>query len=325
MILSYLLRLLCLCFASFFVLSGASSLLVQFLSKWAVRFAESSTSATGARLLFLLRLVPCAIATLFLAGLCVPSYLWLEPSAASERVGLLCVTLGIAGAAGWLLSLSRTVQAMLHARTCEKRWDAQARESTNEKRGSFLIVESDVPLLAVSGLLRRRFIVSRNVLESLSEEELDSALSHERAHCIYNDNMKRLILLLVPDIIPFVRSLRSLEEHWSRLTEWAADDHATQGSCVRAVSLASALVRIARLGAAPRLPVLSPSLLACDRDLSARVERLLREDNAEAVPNPKVGKFLHRPFHVLAACLCFGLLSVAILSPVHQLLERFLR
>ncbi|HJX96969.1 MAG TPA: hypothetical protein VJ324_15190, partial [Candidatus Acidoferrum sp.] len=81
MILPYLLRLSCLCFASFFVLNAAAGLIVRISSRSAIRFAESRTPGTAARFLIALRMLPFALATLFVVGLCVPSYLWLEPSA----------------------------------------------------------------------------------------------------------------------------------------------------------------------------------------------------------------------------------------------------
>lgn len=325
MILPYLLRLVCLCFASFFMLNAVGSVIVGFLARSGVRSAELKPAASAARFLFLLRLAPCAIATLFVFGLCVPSYLWLEPSATPEKVGALCIVSGIMGVACWLLSVARAVRAVLYQRLCDQRWNSHAYEgNANGDRRSLLIIDSDFPMLAVSGLLRRRFIVSRSVLDSLSAEELDSALSHEHAHGLYHDNVKRLVLLLMPDIFPFVRSLRLVEENWSRFTEWAADDHAAHGNALRAVALASALVRVARLGVAPRLPALSTSLLACNGDLSARVERLLHSSTS-AAPASKGWRFGRQPFQVLAASVGLGILCAAILSPVHELLERFLR
>src|SRR5580692_6426979 len=70
MILPYLLRLLCLCFASFFVLNAAAGLFVRISSKSAIRFAQSRTSSTAAQLLLALRLLPFALAALFVASLC---------------------------------------------------------------------------------------------------------------------------------------------------------------------------------------------------------------------------------------------------------------
>jgi len=112
------------------------------------------------------------------------------------------------------------------------------------------------------------------VLRSLSAQELLLALHHENAHRISRDNLKRLFLLLAPPPIPFFRGLASLERCCGKFSEWAADDEAVRGDSHRALSLAAALLRVARMGAAPQLSFLHTSLCAGDQDLSARVERL---------------------------------------------------
>ena len=282
MILPDLLRLLCLCFASFFVLNLAASFFVYVASKSALRFAESITSGGAARFLLVLRLLPFALAVLFVVGLCIPSYLWLEPAATAERVSVFCVALGFVGAAIWLIAIARTALSLIaslrHLLLCRS---AGQETRIAWKSSLVLLVEAEAPLLAMSGVLRPRLLISNSVLRNLSAEELDAALSHELAHRASRDNAKRFLLLLAPDILPFVRPLQSLERSWSRFAEWSADDQATSGDPRRALSLAAALVRVARMGSSPPLPYLSTSLLACDRDLSARVDRLLH-----AVPIP---------------------------------------
>jgi beta-lactamase regulating signal transducer with metallopeptidase domain len=325
MILPYLLRLLCLCFASFFVLNAAAGLSVRISSRSAIRFAESRTPGTAARFLIALRMLPFALATLFVVGLCVPSYLWLEPSATAERVGMLCVMLGLFGAAIWFASIARTVRSLVaslrHNRLC--------RLAGHETRlpgnsAPIVLVEDEAPLLALSGLLRPRLLISRGVLRVLSAEELDAALRHEHAHRTSRDNAKRLLLLLAPDVLPFVRLFRMLECSWSRFAEWAADDQASGGDSRRALSLAAALVHVARMGSAPRLPFLSTSLLVGDHDLSARVDRLL---NADPMTLPRPSKTLSR-FQgaglLFAVYLAALLLAPSALSSVHELLELLL-
>ena len=116
-----------------------------------------------------------------------------------------------------------------------------------------------------------------------SPEQRDAALSHERAHCNSGDNLKRFLILLAPDAVPMWGTFHGLERAWSKFTEWAADDEASAGDPQRALSLASALVRVAKMGSKPRLNYLSCSLVGGDRELSERVDRLLR-------PQPKPGK-----------------------------------
>jgi hypothetical protein len=322
MILPYLLRLLCLCFASFFVLNLAASLLVCIASKSVLRFAESSTSRGAARFLLALRLLPFALAVLFVVVLCVPSYLWLEPAVTSERVGVFCVALGFLGATTWLISIARTAGSLIaslrHILLCRS---AGQETLIAWKSSLVLLVEMETPLLALSGLLRPRLLISNSVLRNLSAEELDAALSHEMAHRASRDNAKRFLLLLAPDILPFVRPLQSLERSWSRFAEWAADDQATSGDPRRAVSLAAALVRVARMGSSPPLPYLSTSLLACDRDLSARVDRLLHAMPIACAASEPTHHRLRAAGFFLIGCLAALLLAPSALSSVHELLE----
>jgi hypothetical protein len=325
MILPYLLRLLCLCFASFFVLNVAAGLLVCVSSKSAMRFAESRTSMAAARLLLGLRLLPLALAGLFVLGLCVPSYLWLEPTATSERVGLLGGLLGLLGAATWLLSLARTAHSLFaslrHNRLC--RLAGQEARLPGEA-SPVVLVENEAPLLAMSGLFRPRLLISRSVLRNLSAEELGAALSHEHAHRASRDNLKRLLVQLAPDIFPFLHPLRTLERAWSQFAEWAADDQATGGDSARAVSLAAALVQVARMGAGPRLPFLSTSFLASDRDLSARVDRLLETLPVIPAPTAEAQPALPTAGVLLVGCMAALLATPVALPVVHELLELLL-
>jgi hypothetical protein len=101
------------------------------------------------------------------------------------------------------------------------------------------------------------------------------ALRHEWAHRISHDNLKRLLLLAIPDVLPWLRGLRAIDRAWARLAEWAADDRAVGDDSLRSVALAGALVRVARLGTAPPPAPLATSLLADGSDLAVRVDRLL--------------------------------------------------
>jgi beta-lactamase regulating signal transducer with metallopeptidase domain len=325
MILPYLLRLLCLCLASFFVLNVAAGLLVCISSKSAIRFAESRTPKRAARLLVGLRLLPFALAVLFVLGLCVPSYLWLEPTATSERVGLMGGLLGLLGAATWLKALARTAQSLFaslrHNRLC--RFAGQEARLPGES-SPVVLVENEAPLLAMSGLFRPRLLISRSVLQNLSAAELGAALAHEHAHRTSRDNLKRLLIQLAPDILPFLHPLRTLERTWSQFAEWAADDQATEGDSGRAVALAAALVQVARMGRGPRLPFFSTSLLASDRDLSARVDRLLEKLPVMATPTAETPPALRTAGVLLVGCMAALLATPATLAAVHELLELLL-
>jgi beta-lactamase regulating signal transducer with metallopeptidase domain len=319
MIVPYLLRLLFLCLASFFVINAALGLLLSVTSRRILRMAEKMPPRSAAGFLLLLRLLPVALGVAAVLALCVPSYLLLEPNAAAERVGIACLVIASLGAVVWLASLIRAGRAVSAAHRCNKSWDGAGMEITGE-----LIVESDAPLLVLSGLFRPRLIISQGVLRTLSADQLDVALLHENAHRSSRDNWKRLLLLLVPAPLPFLSDISPLEQAWAKFREWAADDEAVQGDSDRALSLASALLRVARMGTSPQLSFLHTSLLAGDRDLSERVERLLHFEAAS--PEPQALRRSYIPSAVILAAASFAAFALwpAALHSVHRLLEQFL-
>ncbi|HEX4595611.1 MAG TPA: hypothetical protein VH157_15105, partial [Bryobacteraceae bacterium] len=113
MTLPYLFKLLSLCLASFFLIHLALALLVTFASPAALRLSERIQPVQAARFLFSLRMLPTGLGALIVVGLCVPSYLWLEPrTATSEEIGAVCLILSIATVALWAISLTRGLRAI---------------------------------------------------------------------------------------------------------------------------------------------------------------------------------------------------------------------
>ena len=64
----------------------------------------------------MLRLLPAALALFVVVGICVPSYLWLEPEINAEEVGAGCLTAAILAAALWTISVGRGVRAAVRYR-----------------------------------------------------------------------------------------------------------------------------------------------------------------------------------------------------------------
>lgn len=275
MSLPYLARLVCLCLAAFFLVHAALGLAVSALAPRAVRFASRMAPVDGAQLLLALRLFPAAFALLVVAGLCTPSYLYLEPKGAPEEMGPACFAAALMGLALWGQSLVRATRAMArslrHIRQCR----AHSREMRlpGERKAAW-VMEGTAPCVMLAGVFRPRVVISRGVVAALSTEQLSAVVRHERAHGASRDNLKRLLLLLAPGILPFASGFRNLERAWAKISEWAADDRAAAGKTRRSLSLAAALVRVARLGSAA--PALATSLMADGADLSERVDRLLR-------------------------------------------------
>jgi beta-lactamase regulating signal transducer with metallopeptidase domain len=316
----YLLRLVCLCLASFFVVNGMLGLILSAASRHITTMAGKMRARSAADFLFLIRLLPVALGVAAVLALCVPSYLLLEPDATSERLGVACLLMAALGAFVWLAAIVRASRAVSASVRCNKSW-----QQAGAKKTGNLIVASDAPLLALTGVFQPRLILSQGVVEALSPDQLDVALLHENAHRTSRDNLKRLLLLLAPHPLPFVLAFAALEQSWIKFREWAADDEAVLDDPHRALSLAAALLRVARMGSTPRLSCLHTSLVAPDHNLSERVERLLHVEAAPRETLTLTRVYAPAAISLLATTMAILLSWPATLLSVHRLLEQFLR
>ena len=321
MIFPYLARLGCLCMAVFFLVHAALGLAVSALAPWAAGFARRLAPVHGARLLFALRLFPVSFALLVVAGVCTPSYLWLEPKGAPETTGLACLAAALAGLAVWGRSFSRAARALARSR----RYLLECRERSREtrlpgERAAAWIVDGP-PCVLLAGVLRPRLVISRGVLAALSADQLSAAIRHERAHAMARDNWKRLALVLAPGILPFAPGFQTIERAWAKLSEWAADDRAAAGKPRRSLALAAALVRVARLGSAPAPPALAASLMADGADLSERVHRLLHPVRPTARARDREPILAASAGLLVTGALAAVLAHPATLQSAHEFLE----
>ncbi len=319
MIFTYIPRLICLCLACFFLVHLALGLLVSLAASRAIRRASRMDARLASRFLLALRLLPAGAAVLVVAGVCIPSYLRLEPEAPVEEVGVACVAAALLGLIILAFSTARGLRAfgrsLQYIRQC--RHAGRETKIPNEAAPVWL-VKGAAPLLALTGIVRPRLVISRPLLRALSSSQLAAVLRHEHAHRLSHDNLKHLVILLSPGLLPFFRGFDKLERAWARFAEWAADDRAVDGDSRRSLALATALVRVARLGSAASAPALATSLLADSQDLSARVERLLNP-RANSTPRNLLPAAAVLAF---AAILAAVMLNPATLPAVHQLLER---
>jgi bla regulator protein blaR1 len=322
MIASYWLRLVWLALAGFFFIHFAVGSVVALLSRRALRSAERLRPQSAARFLLALRLCPTALSILAVAAVCVPSYLWLEPEAPQEQVGPLCLAAAVLAMVVWLMSISQGARVAAQSFRCMRRW----RNEGGPERLSGLdtpawLIESDVPFLALAGILRPRLIASRGLLTALSANQLAAALLHEQAHRASRDNLKRLAMHYAPGLFPFVSGFGALERGWVKFAERAADDRAVAKDPDCALSLAEALVRVARVGSVSQPLPLATALLADGTELHARVERLLH-------PAPPAANSAWRLR--LTICGAASVLTAILLTPwalrlAHELLEALTR
>lgn len=297
---SYTARLLLQCLTCAFLVHLLTGLAVCAVAPAATRLAEHLPPATGARLLFAMRLLPLVAAMYVAFTLAIPSYLRLEPENESERVGLWGACLVLAAVLVWIRPTFRVFRAV--------------RESS---RFSRTVVEQNYPCVAVSGLLKPRLLISEAAVDLFVPEQFDVVLRHESAHGRSLDNLKRLLWLMLPDAFPFVCFFSRLERTYRRLVEWAADDFATGGRTKDAISLAHALVTFARArGRAPSCALLA-GLVDDSADLAQRVHRLL----AGSPPPARALSLVPAVLAVTAAALCLTAGVLANLGDVHRTLE----
>jgi hypothetical protein len=325
MILPYGLRLLLLCSASFFVVYVGASLAVGAMVPALLRRSHSRVPRWEAAIFAAMRVLPLALALFAVAALCVPGYLRFEPEGDAERAGLLCTLAALTGAGIVLSGLGRAGGAAWRSfRSAREFHRAGQQIWLPGEVTPVTVLDSDAPLLALTGVARSRVVVSRSLLRALSPEQLEAAMRHEQAHRAAHDNGKRLLFLLAPDpFAPFGR-LAALERAWARVAEWAADDRATGGDPRRALTLAETLVRVARMGRPQVNCALTAQLISDGSGLRERVNRLIELASHTPLPRSSNGG-VAIPLSILAGLI---VLAAAWQSPVlhatHRLLEALL-
>jgi Zn-dependent protease with chaperone function len=141
-----------------------------------------------------------------------------------------------------------------------------------------VVVDSEFPIVAVVGVVRPRLVVARSVLTHCPADELEAILAHEQAHIDRRDNLSRLALSAMPDVLAWLPVSARIRAAWQESAEHAADDTAGRGGQEGRLVLAQALLRVARLAGGPvatALP-LPTSALYRGEDLTRRVARLMQ-------------------------------------------------
>ncbi|MBI1874765.1 MAG: M48 family metalloprotease [Acidobacteria bacterium] len=198
--------------------------------------------------LLALRLMPAAMSVFFVAALFVPAFVRLEPEGMRETLGRTGLLLAAAALAAVLRAIARVVASVARTRRVVFRWSIDA--TRVRLKGVHLpsyLVETEFPVMSLVGILKPRLFIARQVYQALTPSELKSAVAHELAHVRARDNVKRLVVAMSPDLVGWSPAGRRLEASWRAAAEFAADARAVGGNRRRAVTLASALVKVARL------------------------------------------------------------------------------
>ncbi|HEY7697917.1 MAG TPA: M56 family metallopeptidase [Vicinamibacteria bacterium] len=268
-----------------------------------LRAARLPEPAARARRLVALRLLPTAAAIFLVGGLVVPAFFWLEPRDTVEEVSATLAALAGAGLLMLLAGPARGLASFLSTRRLVRRWNRGG--LAIELPGSGLPVFSvnePFPIVSLVGWFHPRLVVTRTVLENCDREELAAILAHEAGHRSRRDPWVRLLLRACPDLLSMTPWAARMERAWSDAAEQDADECAARTGPTRAIDLASALIKVARLAGAGRPPSIPISALYRGEGVAARVTRLLERDPAEACFDP-------RPRRLLTAALLLALLA----------------
>lgn len=260
-----------LAFAWLLLSNLAATALVAFLASRLTKRAF----AAAPNVWLALRLAPAALSLAFVAFVFLPSYWQYEPREFVEGFDVSLSVLAAVAVAVLAAAGARGVSAWRSAQRRTDRWmrAGQPIALVNTSMPAFAI-DTNAPMMALVGVLRPRLMITRPVLETLTEEELNAAVQHELGHWRAMDNLKRLAMRAAPDLLFGTGAARALERRWVAASEQVADRGAGSSEHVRC-ALASALVKVARI-TPPVTSISEPiSALVDGGDITERVRRLL--------------------------------------------------
>jgi hypothetical protein len=262
-------------------LSAAAAGIGWLIQRGLIRLRASSAPDA----LLLLKLVPGAAALFFTFVVFLPAHWRFEPEGAEESAGYTLVALGILGAVTLVLAVRRAVRDAGATRRVERGWRERASGPTTFLGARLPVygLPDASPVLSLAGLVRPRVFVARPVVEAFTSDEMEVSLAHELAHHDTHDNLKRMLVACSPDLLAIWPSGRAVERRWRAVVEFAADARAVAGREERALSLASALLKVARL--APAAGSAAASGFYDGTLLSARIDRLLSPGLGEEPPH----------------------------------------
>ena len=237
-----------------------------------------SNPARAARLFLALKILPGVVSIVFTLCVFLPSHWRFEPAGAEESAGLSLVLVALAGALLLAVTFRHAWRDTRVTRAIARHWRAmaQAIPPVADSLVPVFTLPDPRPVISLVGIRRPVLFVAETVRAALTPEELEVSLAHEAAHVRAWDNLKRMIVAWSPDVLEASGLSRGVRREWEAAMEFAADATAARGSERRALELASALIKVARLAPTRGLAAApAGSRLHDESLLAARVERLL--------------------------------------------------
>jgi beta-lactamase regulating signal transducer with metallopeptidase domain len=265
------------------LLSGVAAAAGSLIERGTIRLRASLAPS----ILLGLKLLPGVAALFFTLVVFLPAQWRFEPEGADESVGYTLGVLGVIGTVALVGAARRAARGARLTRNLERSWEGRASGPKRFLADSLPVycLPDASPIISLAGVRHPRVFVARPVMDTFSPDELEVSLAHELAHHAARDNVKRVLVACSPDFLALCPSGRQLEQRWRAAVEFAADARAVGGSEERAVALASALLKVARL--APAAGALLPGSGFYDGTLLwARIDRLLAPAESPLSPRP---------------------------------------
>jgi beta-lactamase regulating signal transducer with metallopeptidase domain len=249
-------------------------------------------SPSSASLLLAVRLLPAVASSVFVGAVFLPTHWRFEPVESDESFGVVLAAIAAIG----LLLILRALGRAVRAGAAGRRLAAVARRAASLPDGeavdNAIRVIDGLPGVSLFGIWRPRILIGADARGALTPAELDLAISHEVAHRRAKDNLKRLLICCAPDLFSWTRVARELEDRWQGAAECDADAHAVRGDSYRAVLLASALVKVARLGRAASVSGVGSAAISSAFHVPTLLETRVRRLVSGGAPPPAGGQLV---------------------------------
>ncbi|MGH9199906.1 MAG: M56 family metallopeptidase [Vicinamibacterales bacterium] len=287
MILSRAVLLVTAIVASYVALSALASTIVALLWKagW-LNWTKLPARARAGRLATL-RLLPATVMALVTITFVFPLFLAMEPRHEFEEVGPALLIVGLVGVGLVVRAVVTAARTVAATRRIRRRFlqNATPLTLTGVSGITSYTIESTQPIVALVGIWRPAFVAARIVVEACTESELANMVRHERTHFIARDNLKRLLMACVPDLLAFTPYHRAIGTAWHDAAEDAADDAVTQSEPRARLELAQLLLKVANLAPSPSYVSATVSPFIDAHGLERRVRRLVT-DQSEPLAKP---------------------------------------
>lgn len=260
-----------------------------------------------------MRLLPAMGSAALVLTVVLPAFVLYEPRHAHDQPGPLLVVSALFALLVLGDGIRRGAKAWRATQTLIRSAEPHLNQPTTCAT-KVAVIDVKEPLVGVVGGVKQRIVAARCVTTACDDEEFRQVLAHEAAHMDARDNLKLLLLLMLPDALAWSSTGSALTDQWRAAAELEADERASGGDPRKRVALASALIKVARLSIANGLPRKARrTSVPLSSGLEHRIRRLLAPSAT-----------MRRSFparRILTCALLVPLLAVPLYASVHRLIE----